>query len=55
MGEAATLPLGSIVMLEGAFDAEESAGGVLGIVVRAADAPRRFYIKVLAVEDDYLR
>ena len=45
----------ALVELEGAFDSSDSAGGVLGVVVRAADAPRRFYVKIYAVEDEYLR
>ena len=31
------------------------AGRVLAVVVRAAEAPRRFHVKVLSVEDDFYR
>lgn len=54
-GAAAILDVGSVVLLEGVYDAEESAGEILGVVCRTGGGNRRFYVRVLAVQDDYMR
>lgn len=46
---------GAQVHLEGAFDGDESAGGVLAVVCKAANGARRYHVRVLEVQDDYLK
>ena len=53
-GEDALLAVGAVVELEGVFDGSESAGGIAGVICRAANSPRRYHVRVLAVQDDYL-
>ena len=49
------LEVGAVVLLERVFDGDESPGRVLGDVCRCGVGERRYYIRVLSVQDEFLR